>query len=210
MLKRLIEVALPLKEVSEQASGEKYIQRLNPATLHLWWARRPLTACRAVVFASLVPDPADERCPELFRDAIREILASREFTPTSSDGSAVEDTPRNRCLEFVKHLVKWEHSNNPKYIEPARKLIAFAHKFLHPNSSSDVPEVLDPFAGGDAIPLESLRLGCEAHALDVNPGNRSRSAHERTCGGAMKSRSDGLGQPDKSILMLAATGLDHR
>ena len=71
MLKRLIEVALPLKEISEQESGEKYIQRLNPATLHLWWARRPLTACRAVVFASLVPDPDDRKCPSTFRHLAR-------------------------------------------------------------------------------------------------------------------------------------------
>ena len=81
----------------------------------------------------------------------------------------VEDTPRNRCLEFIKHLVRWENSNNPEYIEPARKLIAAAHKFLHPGAEGDVPKVLDPFAGGGAIPLEALRLGCEAHAIDLNP-----------------------------------------
>ena len=87
----------------------------------------------------------------------------------NGNGSAVDDTPRNRCLEFIKYLVRWENSNNPEYIEPARKLIAAAHKFLHPGAEGDAPKVLDPFAGGGAIPLEALRLGCEAHAIDINP-----------------------------------------
>src|SRR5205807_1176345 len=77
--------------------------------------------------------------------------------------------PRNRCHEFIKHLVKWENSNNPAYIDPARSLIAAAHKLLHPDAEGEAPKVLDPFAGGGAIPLEALRLGCEAHAVDVNP-----------------------------------------
>src|SRR5262249_17939238 len=76
---------------------------------------------------------------------------------------------RNRCLEFIKHLVCWENSNNPDYIKPARKLIAAAHKFLHPDAEGNVPNVLDPFAGGGAIPLEALRLGCESHSVDLNP-----------------------------------------
>jgi adenine-specific DNA methylase len=81
----------------------------------------------------------------------------------------VEGTPHNRCLEFIKHLVRWENSNNPDYIEPARKLIAAAHKFLHPDADGDTLRVLDPFAGGGSIPLEALRLGCEAYAIDRNP-----------------------------------------
>ncbi len=169
MLKRLIEVALPLKEVSEQSAREKSIRHGHISTLHIWWARRPLAACRAVVFASLIPDPDDPECPEGFRKLVRELLGRGEFTPKNGEGATVEDTPRNRCLEFIKHLVRWENSNNPDYIEPARKLIAAAHKFLHPNSEGDAPKVLDPFAGGGAIPLEALRLGCEAHAIDINP-----------------------------------------
>ncbi len=168
-MKRLIEVALPLKEVSEQAAREKSIRHGHISTLHIWWARRPLAACRAAVFASLIPDPDDPECPEHFRKLVRETLGRSEFKPKNGDGSAVEDTPRNRCLEFIKHLVRWENSNNPEYIEPARKLIAAAHKFLHPEADGDAPKVLDPFAGGGAIPLEALRLGCEAHAVDLNP-----------------------------------------
>jgi adenine-specific DNA methylase len=169
MLKRLIEVALPLKEVSEQASKEKYIQSGNVSTLHIWWARRPLAACRAVVFASLIPDPDDPECPEGFRELVMETLDRNDFAPRNGGGSPIPDTPRNRCLEFIKHLVQWENSNNSEYVFPARKLVAAAHKFLHPEAEADTPKVLDPFAGGAAIPLEALRLGCEAHALDLNP-----------------------------------------
>jgi putative DNA methylase len=169
MLKRLIEVALPLKEVSEQSAREKSIRHGHISTLHIWWARRPLAACRAAVFASLIPDPDDPECPDSFRKLVMETLSRNEFIPKNGNGSAVEDTPRNRCLEFIKYLVRWENSNKPEYIEPARKLIAAAHKFLHPDAEGDAPKVLDPFAGGGAIPLEALRLGCEAHAIDINP-----------------------------------------
>ena len=173
MLKRLIEVALPLKEVSEQSAREKSIRHGHISTLHIWWARRPLAACRAVVFAALIPDPDDPECPENFRLLIRELLGpgayKEKFAPTDVHGAAAEDTPRNRCLEFIKHLVKWENSDKPEFIEPARKLIAAAHKFLHPGAEGEAPKVLDPFAGGGAIPLEALRLGCEAHAIDLNP-----------------------------------------
>jgi putative DNA methylase len=169
MLKRLIEVALPLKEVSEQSAREKSIRHGHISTLHIWWARRPLAACRAVVFASLIPDPDDAECPETFCKLVMETLSRDEFKAKNGEGSTVEDTPRNRCLEFIKHLVKWENTTNSEYLEPARKLIAAAHKFLHPDAESDTPKVLDPFAGGGAIPLEALRLGCEAHAIDLNP-----------------------------------------
>lgn len=169
MLKRLIEVALPLKEVSEQSAREKSIRHGHISTLHIWWARRPLAACRAVVFASLIPDPDDPECPESFRSLVNEVLNHSEFKPKNGEGSATADTPRNRCLEYIKHLVKWENSNKPHYIEPARKLIAAAHKILHPTAEGGIPKVLDPFAGGGAIPLEVLRLGCEAHAVDLNP-----------------------------------------
>jgi adenine-specific DNA methylase len=180
MLKRLIEVALPLKEVSEQSAREKSIRHGHISTLHIWWARRPLAACRAAVFASLIPDPDDPECPEDFRKLVMELLKQERYRPNGTtdytDGTdgkkketKVEDTPRNRCLEFIKHLVKWENSNKAEFIEPARKLIAAAHKFLHPGAEGDQPKVLDPFAGGGAIPLEALRLGCEAHAIDLNP-----------------------------------------
>src|SRR5438876_4114930 len=110
MLKRLIEVALPLKEVSEQSAREKSIRHGHISTLHIWWARRPLAACRAVVFASLIPDPDDPECPEHFRGIVMDLLKHERFRPTGeASGKPVEDTPRNRCLEFIKHLVRWEN-----------------------------------------------------------------------------------------------------
>jgi adenine-specific DNA methylase len=169
MLKRLIEVALPLKEVSEQSAREKSIRHGHISTLHIWWARKPLAACRAAVFASFIPDPDDPECPATFRSLVTELLCENQYKPKNSDGSTVEDTPRNRCLEYIKQLVKWENSNSPHYIQPARKLIAAAHKILHPNAEGDIPKMLDPFAGGGAIPLEALRLNCETHAIDLNP-----------------------------------------
>jgi len=168
-LKRLIEVALPLKEVSEHSARAKSIRHEHISTLHIWCARRPLAACRAAVFALLIPDPDDPECPEEFRTLVIDVLGKRQFQPTNGDGSSIEDTPRNRCLEFIKHLVRWENTNNPDYIDPARRLIVAAHKFLHPDAVGDAPKVLDPFAGGDSIPLEALRLGCETHAIDLNP-----------------------------------------
>src|SRR3990172_5861611 len=167
MLKRLIEVALPLKEVSEQSAREKSIRHGHISTLHIWWARRPLAACRAVVFASLIPDPDDPQCPASFRTLVNDLLPAPPNHPQAA--GPPPDTPRNRCLEFIKHLVKWENSNNAEIIGKARKLIADAHKFLHPGAEGDSPKVLDPFAGGGAIPLEALRLGCGAHAIDINP-----------------------------------------
>jgi adenine-specific DNA methylase len=100
MLKRLIEVALPLKEVSEQSAREKSIRHGHISTLHIWWARRPLAACRAAVLASLIPDPDDPECPESFRRLVKKQLSRSEFKPRNGDGSTVEDTPRNRCLEI--------------------------------------------------------------------------------------------------------------
>src|SRR2546428_236616 len=172
--KRLIEVDLPIKRISTHARREKSIRHGHISTLHIWWARRPLAACRAVVFASLIPDPDDPECPEHFVKLVNELLREDGRRANSSvlrlhPSALPPDTPRNRCLEFIKHLVKWENSNNPEFIEPARKLIAAAHKFLHLGAEGDAPKVLDPFAGGGAIPLEALRLGCEAHAIDLNP-----------------------------------------
>jgi adenine-specific DNA methylase len=162
-------VALPLRELSEFSSKEKYVQTGNIATIHIWWARRPLAACRAVVFASLIPDPSDPECPSTYRNLIMTVLNNGKFKPTNADGSSVEDSPRGRCLEFLKHLVKWENSNDQAYIGPARTLIAAAHPILHPAAGEASPTLLDPFTGGGAIPLEALRLGCNALALDLNP-----------------------------------------
>jgi adenine-specific DNA methylase len=169
MLKRLIEVALPLKEVSEHSAREKLTRHGNISTLHIWWARRPLAACRAVVFASLIPDPDDSNCPDQFRKLVLEVLNSREFKPKNSNGSIAEDSARNRCLELIKRLVERDSGQRESHVQAARTLVCAAHSFLHPDVDGKIPKVLDPFAGGGAIPLEAIRLGGESHAVDLNP-----------------------------------------
>ncbi len=140
--KKLIEVALPLEAINRESAREKSIRHGHPSTLHLWWARRPLAACRAVLFASIVDDPSSR--PEEF--------------PTEED----QQRERQRLFRIIEELVKWENSNNETVLEPARAEIRRA-------TDGNPPPVLDPFCGGGSIPLEAQRLGLEAHASDLNP-----------------------------------------
>lgn len=140
--RKLIEVALPLEAINREAAREKSIRHGHPSTLHLWWARRPLAACRAVLFAQLVDDPSSH--PDRF--------------PTEED----QDRERQRLFELIERLVKWENSNDNRVLDEARAKI-------RASLDSDLPPVLDPFAGGGAIPLEAQRLGLEALAGDLNP-----------------------------------------
>jgi len=206
---RLIEVALPIREISAESVRDKSLRHGHISTLHLWWARRPLAASRAVVFASLVPDPDDPRCPADFRAAVERHLKthvpaemkhysrgreSRRDEDPYRPYEGVPDTPRNRLLMFIakwspeslafeagkrknaaapkellddRSLVKWETSDpentqGREVLRIARELVKIAH-------GGEVPTVLDPFAGGGAIPLEAGRLGCQAIANDYNP-----------------------------------------
>lgn len=140
--KKLIEVALPLKAINEASVREKSIRHGHPSTLHLWWARRPLAACRAVLFASLVDDPSEH--PEEF--------------PTEQ----AQNQERDRLFRLIEQLVQWENSNNEEVLRKARAEIL-------KSTDGNPPPVLDPFAGGGSIPLEAQRLGLEAHASDLNP-----------------------------------------
>lgn len=109
--KKLIEVAMPIKEISAESVRDKSIRHGHISTLHLWWARRPLPVCRAVVFASLVPDPLDENCPQAFRDAVEELLGAKnnpgdpykpyDNIPYTSIIDPMEDNLRNRLLMFI-------------------------------------------------------------------------------------------------------------
>jgi putative DNA methylase len=157
--KRLIEVAFPLREVSAESAREKSIRHGHISTLHIWWARRPLAACRAAIFEALVPDPDDEHCPSAFRSLVEELVPSAY---DSYDREGPHPPLRRRLLGFVADLCKWENSNNQRLLEIARRLIREAN-------GGTPPRVLDPFAGGGSIPLEALRLGCEAHASELNP-----------------------------------------
>ena len=140
--KKLIEVALPLVAINAASAREKSIRHGHPSTLHLWWARRPLAACRAVLFASLVDDPSEH--PEEF--------------PTEQ----AQEKERERLFRLIEELVKWENSNNENVLQQARAEIL-------KSTGGNLPPVLDPFAGGGSIPLEAQRLGMEAHAGDLNP-----------------------------------------
>ena len=141
-VKKLIEVALPLEAINKESAREKSIRHGHPSTLHLWWARRPLAAARAVIWSSLVDDPSSH--PEQF--------------PTEEEQTA----ERERLFRILEKLVVWENSNNPEVLDEARAEIM-------KSTNGNPPALLDPFAGGGAIPLEAQRLGLEAHAHDLNP-----------------------------------------
>ena len=140
--KKLIEVALPLEAINAESAREKSIRHGHPSTLHLWWARRPLATARAVIWSSLVDDPSSH--PELFPD------------------EEAQQKERERLFGILTRLVKWENSNDPGVLAEAKKEIM-------KSTGGNPPALLDPFAGGGAIPLEAQRLGLEAHAHDLNP-----------------------------------------
>ena len=146
--RKMIEVALPLDAINKEAAREKSIRHGHPSTLHLWWARRPLAAARAVLFAQLVDDPAStDEALAIADDDEREAWIASE---------------RARLFRLVEELVKWENSTNETVLRAARAEIMRC-------TGGNPPPILDPFAGGGTIPLEAQRLGLEAHASDLNP-----------------------------------------
>jgi putative DNA methylase len=160
--KKLIEVALPLDKINQAAAREKSIRHGHPSTLHLWWARRPLAAARAVIFAQMVNDPGYER--HLGRGVNKEK-------------AAIE---RERLFKIIEDLVQWENTNNEEVLARAREEIwkswreTCALNKHHPQAAElfnpdKLPAFHDPFAGGGAIPLEAQRLGLESYASDLNP-----------------------------------------
>ncbi|MBI5116354.1 DUF559 domain-containing protein [Candidatus Poribacteria bacterium] len=155
--KRLIEVDFPIALVSKHSAREKSIRHGHPSTLHLWWARRPLAACRAVLLGLLLPDPCDEYCPKDFKKEARRALA-----PTPCALEPDDEGLRKALLKFIGDFSNWDLSSNPVYLKAARTLVKAAH-------GDEPPLVVDPFAGGGSIPLEALRLGCDAFASDLNP-----------------------------------------
>lgn len=141
-VKKLIEVALPLEKINAESAREKSIRHGHPSTLHLWWARRPLAAARAVIWSSLVDDPSSH--PEKF--------------PTEEE----QNRERQRLFKILEDLVVWENSSN-------EQVLAAAKEEILKSTNGNPPELLDPFAGGGAIPLEAQRLGLKVHAHDLNP-----------------------------------------
>jgi putative DNA methylase len=140
--RKLIEVALPLEKINEQSAREKSIRHGHPSTLHLWWARRPLAACRAVLFAQLVDDPSSH--PEKF--------------PTEQ----AQKAERERLFDIIERFVDWDNVNDEALLTDARQEILRS-------TGPKPPPILDPFCGGGSIPLEAQRFGLEAHASDLNP-----------------------------------------
>jgi len=158
--KKLIEVALPLEAINKAAAREKSIRHGHPSTLHLWWARRPLAAARAVIFAQMVDDPSAN--PDLF--------------PTE----AKQEKERQRLFKIIEDLVQWENTTDEEVLQRARDEIwqswrrACAENADHPRARElfdrhKLPAFHDPFAGGGALPLEAQRLGLESYASDLNP-----------------------------------------
>jgi adenine-specific DNA methylase len=192
--KRLIEVDLPIKRISAHARREKSIRHGHISTLHIWWARRPLAACRAVICAALWPDPADELCPQKFRKEAAAIInkfAKKAATTELANSCSTENwkrwqvlaEPENqldannpqhlnilryRLLDFIADFANWDNSTQPDYLETSRALTQSAHESLG-GTPGTRPLVVDPFAGGGSIPLEALRVGADAFASDLNP-----------------------------------------
>ena len=161
--KRLAEVDFPIAEVSRHAVREKSIRHGHPSTLHLWWARRPLASSRAVLMALLLPDPADAHCPRAFKEEARRILLAHEGRPQGwAQGVAEDEGLRRVLLRFIADFANWDVAANPAWLATSRALVKAAH-------GEEAPLVVDPFAGGGSIPLEALRVGCEAFASDLNP-----------------------------------------
>ena len=164
--KRLVEVDFPIAEVgSAVAKREKRFPapRGLPSTMHQWWARRPLASSRAMLMALLLPDPCDEHCPQAFRTHAREkLLAMRTRAGGWEEQIRTDEGLRRVLLRFIADFANWDNSANPDYLDTAQALISAAHP-------EETPLVVDPFAGGGSIPLEALRLGCEAFASDLNP-----------------------------------------
>ncbi len=156
--KKLIEVALPLDDINDASAREKNLRHGHPSTLHLWWARRPLAAARAVLFAQLVNDPGGER--GYYKGKTK----------------AQADAEREKLFEIIRDLVKWENTSNQDVLDRARQAIRTSWQETceinkgEPGFDLDkMPAFYDPFAGGGAIPLEAQRLGLESFASDLNP-----------------------------------------
>jgi len=155
--KRLAEVDFPIAEVGKYALAEKARRMGTPHQLHLWWAWRPLAACRAMLLGLILPDPCDEHCPAEFKTKARELLPKIQGKPRPDD-----ENLRKALMKFIATFADWDVSTHPGFLEVARGLV----KAVYPE---EAPLVIDPFAGGGSIPLEALRLGCEAFASDLNP-----------------------------------------
>lgn len=193
--KKLIEVAIPLEAINAASAREKSIRHGHPSTLHLWWARRPLAACRAVLFAQLVDDPSGyagtllddpKICKQAeadlavrlktWRDRKADAHGNVPDTPEPTVEDCAADIERKRLFQIIEDLVKWENSTNEEVLERARTEIRRSCARRPDGTLPDgdltevvLPPVYDPFSGGGSIPLEAQRLGLPAYGSDLNP-----------------------------------------
>lgn len=192
--KRLIEVDLPIKRISAHSRREKSIRHGHISTLHIWWARRPLAACRAIICAALWPDPADPLCPQDFRDKASKLIT--EFANAAASNRTLGESCdpqtwikwqalvknggldgheqahwnvlRFALLDFIADFANWDNSTVQEYLDTSHGLTQAAHLALGGEPGTR-PLVVDPFAGGGSIPVEALRVGADAFASDLNP-----------------------------------------
>jgi len=153
--RRLIEVDLPINTISKNSRRDQNVKKGHLHSLHVWWATRPLAACRAVILATLLPDPADPNCPEKFKQKVKELLKPLE-------GNKNDLELRQALLDFIAKFSAWENSINQDMVSKARELIQSVY-------GNEKPLVVDPFAGIGSIPFEALRVGADAFASDLNP-----------------------------------------
>ncbi len=155
--KRLIEVDLPIRKISAHAIHDKNIRKGRLHNMHIWWATRPLASCRAVILATLLPDPADPNCPKAFLIEAQRIL--KRFTGRNLTDPAIL---RQSLLQFVADFAAWESGTDRTYLTAVRSLVTASHP-------DGLPLVLDPFAGAGSIPFETLRVGANSFSSDLNP-----------------------------------------
>ncbi len=162
MGKKLIEVALPLEVINREAALRKRKAPAGyPTTIHKWWAQRPIAACRAILFSSLVDDPDQEGVSHTLLELI-DCLPLPDSSKIEWSSLTKGEQRRLRLFAFIEQLVKWENSVNEAVLTTARQLI-------NASTNDNPPPMLDPFSGGGSIPLEAQRLGLVTHASDLNP-----------------------------------------
>ncbi len=183
--KRLIEVDLPIKRISKNAREEKDSRCAHIPRLHIYPAARPLAACRAVICATIWPDPCDSLCPQIFSDCARDLMlewtaherqiklgseSRLRFEAARKNPKLFDDAIelRKALLDFVADFSKWENATSKEYLDTSQKLTQVAHETLGSVANAR-PILVDPFAGGGAIPLEGLRVGADVYSSDSNP-----------------------------------------
>lgn len=159
--RRLIEVDLPIGSISAHARDGRSVHHGHITAIHIWWARKPLPSCRAVLLGAMLPDPVDDACPPTFITIANEVFAGLDDTPPKGRSEL-----RQRLLRLVGEYASWQVAGDVSHRDAVRRLVAGAHAGLY---GPGQPLLVDPFCGGGSIPLEGLRMGSGVYASDLNP-----------------------------------------